>query len=46
MRVLPKMVSRMRMIPWLGSFALDIVPAAHFFPINRRADATYSITSA
>jgi hypothetical protein len=44
---LPKMMARMLMIPGLSSFAFNIVTAAaHFAPINRRAEATYSIASA
>jgi hypothetical protein len=43
MRMFPKMVARVSVIPWLGSFALNsVLNAVHRFPINKKADATES----
>jgi hypothetical protein len=39
----PKMVARVSLIPWLGSFAFNtVLTTAHYFPINKKADATES----
>jgi hypothetical protein len=32
----PKMMARMSVIPWLGSFAFNRVLIAHYFPINKK----------